>query len=1143
MVAKSPKRRSHKVKRTPHWRLRKDYVLVKPLARLKKKRNYISTQVEEAIPSITTTIQSSPHDEVLLTTKSHDFTKSTKETDEVAIAIVDASDEHSRTVVVDGKSMQVEFQGSSQSALHYTVVDEEKNAKPESFVINIEDGTVETADGVSVLVGVGQQDKVTEITITIPVKKKKKKKKGSFKEKAKTGIIIGLVAILLSMWGKPAEVCKVVTVPLETSNVEIKQQIPLPHHFFLPELNPLGINGPLTLANFQILQTMENVVTDVIKTGADQAVRNANYAFRMGGVVENSRNTAYINALRKEILQMRKTLDVTLSESKSISRDNHHLREEISDRSSFIENILLDLSQSYSQIADLQKNEDHLYNLLQGVYQSESEALRINKELQRIISDKEDIIRNVKIEYKDLYLELENVRKAFRGIQTSYDEATEYIAGLIQFKIDLEVKVANLEASNTVSREHIEDLQKEIIKVTGIVDTLKHEMQHSINFHHQEISRLESEKHQYGKIQYQSGYEASTANWEKQINDLQQTHTDILKSLKKSNELLQHEEYVRGRKEVSEAIGGQVATLQQKLTAARKNMDTFYKWAAPHIRVIRLPDGKYEVNHNAENISKISPLMKDYIADVAEQFEKDLNGQSSSHGPPAIVDLKITQRIYTGNGLVGKLKDALIGPKMKEAARFQMLLVGTSDAGVNDKAPMQYYEYMPIDLNDFVQYKEIMEKAASVSVTTVTTTMTNVKTDTVATTVPPVTVPPVTKTSTVTLPPELSTITITESVQPVTYTVISTPSPFTETVTEKAIVTETPSQVTVTATETSTYVSTEQATPTSVFITKEGPTVTVTRTETVKETETATNTVTSERTVIETTTATSTALVTETATSTSISVTTQTVTITPSDPELPSMSIHKPAPTNIQDVVNIENETNIFVGENSEGTINVVKTETTERASCSGGMVGTVINCVMDYTTRLSILKELRIKNAQPPLWATPRERDYVSHKAYHPFIDHEDVYFNMVEKDEHWTRIQSYFYDDSIKTPLQDMIKDPKQENIFNTATFFRAMQLQDLFSKRKKIEGWWSTSYEETPEWKQWMEENKQADPTYVWEAPMGDWWSSSPYYGKEPYTPNMQQKPGTFQHNPYGVPQDYGKTNQPQGQPAYSGSYYKV
>src|SRR5690606_3514673 len=140
----------------------------------------------------------------------------------------------------------------------------------------------------------------------------------------------------------------------------------------------------------------------------------------------------------------------------------------------------------------------------------------------------------------------------------------------------------------------------------------------------------------------------------------------------------------------------------------------FYDWAVPHIRVIRRPDGKYEVNYNAEHISKVSPLLKDYISDLSDEFEKELNtGKSAPLTAPPTIDIKVTQKLMMGEGLAGKLKETITGGKMRPEARYTMVLVGTSDTG-NGKAPVQYFEYMPVNVQEFAAYKAVLANAACV---------------------------------------------------------------------------------------------------------------------------------------------------------------------------------------------------------------------------------------------------------------------------------------------------------------------------------------------------------------------------------------------------------------------------------------------
>ena len=794
--------------------------------------------MDHSIPSVTTIIKPQKEEEVLITTKN--TTGTITESSPISISIIAIPSADERVVAVDEIPFHVIHQGGSYDEIAFTVKplsdDPCVKVEPINLVINTRDNTIKTEEASADLLTIAQDGKCLNVTVTNPIIRasrslsgifSKEKKKGKWKERIKTSIIVVFLAVLLCMTGKPTESCKCTTVPPDTppsdAPVVSTSIIPQPHNFFLPQLNPLGVTGPLTLANAQILNTMENYVSDILNASAMMTVDAARSAFKMGSVVENVRNDAIIKNLHHDISVLHKDVLFAEIESDNLRKDADYLR------------------------MDLEKSSNEMSSLIEKISNFEEKISELGENLlftEKQLSQERNLVDRRDSAIANLNSVVQQKNETISDLQHKVEETIQIVSDLIATKTQLEAKVIELDAQNITGENALESLKLEIKDMQNVIDDLKVDIDRGVSFHKSEVVRLETEFLQEEQATYQRGYTEALQVGQNERKQLIEDHKTAMKQLEDGQTVIAHNEYVRGRKEISDAMTGTIATLQQKLTLARRNMDHFLEWSAPHIRVIRHPNNRYEVNYNVEHISRVSPLLKDYIGDVSEQFEAELNGKYTGLNLHPIIDLKVTQRILTSNGYAGKLRDFVFGPKTREAGRFEMVLIGTSGQG---DAPVQYYDYLPLNVNDLGPYREAIERANAITVTTVTTTMTNVKTETMEA-VPATII----QEKVVTLSPQVATTVVTEYVQPGTTTVTSVPSPFTETVTKSAIVTETPTVVTVTATETTTEVSTATPTPTTVTIVKDPETNTITM-ERVK-TETRTETVTETQTVPTTTT-------------------------------------------------------------------------------------------------------------------------------------------------------------------------------------------------------------------------------------------------------------------------------------------------
>jgi len=1008
-----------------------------------------------------------------------------RETGEISAAIIDVPSEDKRVAVVEQVPALVTHQKSTGDEILLTIDIPAENGKNERIAmsINKNDGTVQTDSASVVILAVEKEKTKIKIITTEPVVTKK----GKTKERVKSVTIMGLIMALLCMWGKPTQVCQVTTVPVETSNTQLSVITPQPHHIFLPELNPLGVQGPLTLANMEILHKMENRVGNILNLNALEKIKAAKDAFKFGSVVENTRNENIISAIKSDISNLKKNVTSTMKEKNALLDQVVKLRDENTNLSGDVlkmNSTIFDLQKDY---AFLNQTENSLRNELRSEQNRGENQNLIIKELENTVLDKDGVITDLRGNLTTLHNTVRNQNDVILDLTEREQNALNMTKTLIQANHDLQKNITKLEELNITDQEQIDALRTLHKHYSDMIDDLSQDIDNGIRYHEGEIRLLKTENDIATRAAHDTGLTNIDRTPLQERENVITQHQVAIQTLKDGKSQLLRETYAKGHKEMSDIFTGQTATLQQKLTFTNHSLDTFFQWAAPHIRVIRLPNGKYEVNYNVEHVSKISPLLKDYISDLSEQFEKELNGgKNNPLTVQPVIDLKVTQRVVFNNDQTGQLSGILTNP-----SKYQMVLVGSSTTADGP----QSHEYLPINVQDIAPYKELLDKAASVSITTVTTTMTTTKTEippTVTATATPESIT-IIKENLVTLPPQTTTVT-----QYVTSTgVTATPSPFTETVTQTATVTETPSVTTVTATETTTSTVTPTPVETTVYITKDAQTHTILLERTVTEKATKTETVVEQSTV--TPSPTSSALFIETPTTTSLSTTTQTTTIVSSSPDVPNVTIQTVISPNRNDAIsnikNGETESKVSVGETGETT--VVKTETNERISCFGGAgkFGVILKrtlfCVDDVMNRIDMLKTARRTGSIPPFKMTPLEEAYLKHKSSHPFVNDAEVVTKMQidgknGKHANWLSMHAWLNDDSDNRSMTDMMED--EPDVFNRLTFFKMKELEDIYHMRTVKEHWlWGKQYEKSTQelefYKNYGETGGQAIPLSEW------------------------------------------------------------
>jgi hypothetical protein len=1018
----------------------------------------VVTVVDPERSTVTSIIEPRNEQETLITSVETDHR--VVESDVISTSIIAVPSKNERIVAIDKVPLHVEHKGGTRKTLNFELRDgtvrkeSASSFKPVRLVVDTESGIVTTDDATAKLITLNREGKELNITLTDPViVPSTVRKSRNWKEKIKTTIITALLAALLSMTGKPSERCIVHNVPENTPFTHLSSistaPIPQPHHFFLPELEPLGVATPMAVANTVILDRTNDDIAGGLTHSALTTVQATREAFEMGSVVENVRNNHLIDGLQREIATLRRDFKSSQRELLHTQKNFNNLQEDLSESTDRINELLGEIVH-LEQIAeqDAFNTAYQRYNEHQWRLKTSRLHIKAMEDLEKTVSEKNEMIQE---------------------LRSHTNETLQQLAKIMAMKTQLEIQVIQLDSLNAADKETIDDLKQEVSRQRGIIESLNANVDHLRSYHSLEMERAVQQRNRISQESFERGKSegletvAQVRQWELE------KHQKELQAIQIEQGKLHDEYYKKGKKEVSEAMTATIATMQQKLRLAQTSVDQFRDWAAPKVRVLHFPNGSYEVSYNIDHISKVAPLMKDYIVTIAKEFEAELNGNAKFETKPKpIVDLKLTQRIITDGlvqRMVGNIKDFFGFSQTRETGRFQMVLIGTTNA--SDESLPIHYEYVPVNIQDLAPYKEALEKANAVVITTVTATLTETK--------PVPTTTTVMKNNFVTLSPELSTTTVTKYKDHAT-AVTPVPTPFTEPVPTTAMVKETPTVTMVSAEEETAMVKDHEPVTTIINIERTPEKVIVERVK-VEENEfdrAKTPVITAEHSITSSASPTPT-LIVETPETTTVSTTSQTITISPRDPSEPTVTIQSMLPVSIEDVesnLRGQDETQVYVGETEAKSGTMTKVVSHERGSCdsSTGMLGVVnkqLFCVNEFIDWSNYLKRLRMEGSEPPENATQMEKDYVRGQidipfkvaAEHAIFAHPDdnprneiaTLRNRLQRSK---RIIEYYRNNQETRSLEEMKQiDPE---VFNSMVFFRIMEWSTL----KPISAsWWPT------------------------------------------------------------------------------------
>ncbi len=880
---------------------------------------------------------------------------------EVTALVVD-SDKNKRIITVNDTPLQITVVEKSPESheVAYVVENLEKREElPVPVVVNTRRGTISTTETETQVASIQEDDEALEITVKPPVKKS-----------------VSRVAL-----SKPKQpIIKVVDEQLiqsksKSSGWKSKVVIAI----LLALLGSTSKECKLTeTKEVQEIFSPHNFVVSALKP---LGVEN-NFMFANTKVLQTVKS-AYSDELNRQTVQSIKN-----------SRDAYQFGAIVAD----VKNTKV--------INDLRGQIKNLNVELKNVERVKNKLVKESSSIMHSLANAdEQLLETVNVSFSTMNTnQLQHMEKiidnriaSLNDLAINNTKTADTLSDLLSTKFNLQSKMIVLNTENVVDQDTKMKMKEEIEQLQSVIANLSK----SKNIQNQQFEEEKQKMHK---------------NMNEQIAKLTAEQTEKVDGIMKQNDKKVHESFLRGRTEMAQAMEKSISSLQQKLNMANKKLVKQTQYETSNlITILQNPGGTFSVKYDKDKFVKTSPILADYVENLAKEVEVGLNSGKFSEKsiPKTLIDITIDQKMIY-RGWFSSVSDYILGTSKTNSKRFHMVRVaGTDTTPEMNNAPFQSYEYLPIDVSQMPALKEVLQQAAMASVTTKTVTITSVHESTATVT----TTATATTTESISLPKETSTVTIkqysTATSVPSTNPDIDQPNDLireeivknNETITVKKI--NTPTFTSVTSSTAEVTIISKDPTQPVVSIQAPIPTVDADMRQNLSNVE-------------------------------------------------KELSNTAKDTRNVQDVE--QQDVNINVGKTESGDT-VVQNKISDTSGCNGqGLFGAVLSqtqfCVEDFKSHIMNLRRMRIMKTPAPDSLPKHEQDYVNRKRRHPF---EGEYLVEVFGTIPGIKVREYFEKTSMEALNEKMedIRHPEDASeihpSFTNEAFLRAMEFPKLAAKRK--------------------------------------------------------------------------------------------
>jgi hypothetical protein len=286
-----------------------------------------------------------------------------------------------------------------------------------------------------------------------------------------------IVAAFITIWGTTQENIKVQQV--EPTAV----QIPQAAFFVNPVFNPLGVQGPLTLASSIILEKYQNGITT-----------NNNKAYDFGAKVSQAKIANYVEKIqmdydsrlhvisdelkytRKELRNQQKDFQNTSTSLKASEKEINHLTDKLRIEENSMQNMSFELKELYKENKQLVQQTSQLTSSINKLEQNISE---IKVQDVNVINDLQDSLKKLMYE-KSL-------------VDSKFQESMSFLQK-IQIKIQDESKLSQQRHETEIVSKLRDQAQKFENVRNSLIQEYTMELNLQTQTHQREITSLEKSK-------------------------------------------------------------------------------------------------------------------------------------------------------------------------------------------------------------------------------------------------------------------------------------------------------------------------------------------------------------------------------------------------------------------------------------------------------------------------------------------------------------------------------------------------------------------------------------------------------------------------------------------------------------------------
>lgn len=588
--------------------------------------------------------------------------EATKEKETVSASILSIPKNNERIVAVEDVALGVVHNQelSTGNIKHFTITPVIGSTNGESIeaMLDMESGLITTQDAVTKLNSIQVLGKDDLKVSTTPIKPRPKYIRVRSGQKVKVppskskGYLKSTAKIIL----KSIILAIIISmIGRPVCNVMFSEQgnvVAQPHDVVNPALKSIIADEPnMCISGLHILQAADNAIADSIKQSAKEKVAAAARAYAFGQASENARAQEFVKS-------------TTQSWTKKLASETEKQKR---------------------QAAQSIKDAEHILRTRQ----------RLRYEFESVLRQSE------RAEF------LEDFQDLAKDATASMNELSDQLAKVIKDKAAFSANFVKMEAERTATASQLKKMEDILSEKSRTEKKLREEVKKAIDSSTQwEQSAFAARKQlrtqqandvvaKYSKIFIDEVIEKN-----KQVHDAASANAKRI-----------HEEELAAKERIIAEMREKLKGYDDLVTNAKDSSQFKFKWAAPHIKVIRNNRGQFKVVRDTENLKKFSAPIAEVFDNLAQSFEDDLNGNPGKLHEKPTFDITVRSKTVYSNWLQG-FSARFLGYGQK-SSRYRMMKVASGKENDGNNVQDTYF-YIPDYITDIPEVKEALKDATAV---------------------------------------------------------------------------------------------------------------------------------------------------------------------------------------------------------------------------------------------------------------------------------------------------------------------------------------------------------------------------------------------------------------------------------------------